>query len=81
MVLVVVALSVAASSLGIELMCFGGGSIGYRKPDFGPLPSLRDNESGADLEPVFKDRKTGQQQRAMLTSMNRSLLMRTGQNG
>ena len=62
-------------------MCFGGGKINYQKPDFGPLPSLRDNETGEGLDPVFKDRKVGQQQRAMLTSMNRSLLMRTGQNG
>ena len=62
-------------------MCFRPRAINYEEPDFGPLPSLRDNEDGQALDPVFKDRPTGQQQRGMLTSMNRSLLMRTNQNG
>jgi hypothetical protein len=62
-------------------MCFGGGDIPYTKPDFGPLPSLRENEEGQNLKPVFKGVRTGQQQRGMLTSMNRSLLMRTTNNG
>lgn len=60
-------------------MCFGGGSMSFSKPDYGPLPSLRDDETEG-LDPVYKNVRTGQQQRGMLTSQNRSLLMRVGRN-
>jgi len=55
-------------------MCFGGGAPEYKKPDFGPLPSLRaDEEEGVlDQTPKYSDRRTGMQARSFFTrtSMN-----------
>lgn len=43
-------------------MCFGGGGgVEYEKPDFGPLPSLREDDSYSSQTPVYRgaDRRTG----------------------
>lgn len=46
-------------------MCFGGGGVEYTKPDFGPLPSLREDDSYSSQTPVYQpvQRRTGMQRR------------------
>lgn len=47
-------------------MCFGGGGgVEYTKPDFGPLPSLREDNSYSSQTPVYQafQRRTGVQRR------------------
>lgn len=38
-------------------MCFGGGGVEYEKPDFGPLPSLREDDSYSSQTPVYRSAK------------------------
>jgi len=55
-------------------MCFGGGGGGapdYKEPDYGPLPSLRADETVKDQDPVYADyRPRGAARRSFFTMGN-----------
>lgn len=56
-------------------MCFGGGAsmpkteIQYERPDFGPLPSLRGEESVQRTGPKYGTVRKGSQTRSLLMPM------------
>lgn len=57
-----------------RVMCFGGGGGGapdYKEPDYGPLPSLRADETVKDQDPVYADyRPRGAARRSFFTMGN-----------
>ena len=63
-------------------MCFGGGAPKYKKPDFGPLPSLYvDPNTKSTVKPVRREEETGINYREEGGTMPTSGRSRTTEKG